>query len=750
MDYKSNRTLAESDAAIEFNGEYITPDQYEQQQREMMETLKGTFTKQRDDWIKHRSQSGVEKRMRMSDALYLGEESDSSGSSLEDTLVNGPRQKGRSAVTSAPRSKVVINIVRPKVDQAVARMCEILLPVDDRNWGIKPTPVPLAVSAMAGNFDPIVDPATGQQTQLSPNDQFQKFVKRMKDCAAAMEREIDDVLNQCQYNGEQRKLIENGVRLGTGCMLGPFPENSKARSWRPALDGTMKLEIKNGVVPASMSIDPWDVFFDPACGNDHQRGLGFYHRRLVTRREIRALKGVPGYDSEALSRVLLSKPTRTKVADGRLMRNVCEEDSYEMFVYYGHIEPEQMTMLTSSMGDPLHDVQDCVMAMIGDEIIGCIESWVQDGSLPLDVWCWRKSVDSPYGYSLPEELAHQSRVVIAAWRQVMDDAKFSIGGQLVLKKGQLIPTDGNYEIYPGKSWSASAEVDDVTKAMHMFEFTNHTQALLSIATAAMAFADQESSMPQIMGGDKGGAPETVGGMVMLYNNANGVLRMRVKLYDDCITGPHIRRHYDWQMAFNPKQEIKGDMEVDARGTTALLEKDIQNQATLNLANVTSNPRYQPFIDPKEELKVILKAFKVNPEDVMFTDDKIKQNADAAAKNPPQDPRILAAQMNLQGKQMDIQDRQQQRQSDMALAAEEMQTKRMQMAYNVERERADGEQNQAQMLMDREIAISKMQQDGILTQEEIASREKMNAINIDSKHQLFNAEAALRINTGAGI
>ncbi|MBM6712145.1 hypothetical protein H9X90_15635, partial [Faecalicatena contorta] len=165
-------------------------------------------------------------------------------------------------------------------------------------------------------------------------------------------------------------------------------------------------------------------------------------------------------------------------------------------------------------------------------------------------------------------------------------------------------------MYPQKVWLASDELDDVRQAMHSFEFANHSPALLGIATAAMQFADQETSMPQMMGGEKGTAPETVGGMIMLSNNANTVLRLRVKLYDDSMTRPHIRRHFDWQMANSPKMEIKGDMEIDARGSTALIEKDIQNQATINLANVTNNPRYQAFLDPKEELKVILKAFKV--------------------------------------------------------------------------------------------------------------------------------------------
>jgi hypothetical protein len=228
----------------------------------------------------------------------------------------------------------------------------------------------------------------------------------------------------------------------------------------------------------------------------------------------------------------------------------------------------------------------------------------------------------------------------------------------------------------------------------------------------MQFADQETSMPQLLSGEKGNAaPETLGGMQMLFNNAQTVLRLRVKLYDDAMTRPHIRRHFDWQMANSKKAEIKGDMEVDARGSTALLEKDIQNQATMNLANITSNPRYQAFLDPKEELKLILKAFKTNPADIMLTDAKIEANQQAMAQNPPPaDPRIESAKLMLQGKQMDIEARREKAQMDSQMQQAELAVKRESIAYNTERERGEAEQNMVEAQLTRELAIAKMQQD----------------------------------------
>lgn len=732
--------------AVMVGEEVMTPEQYEARQRQEVEALHAEFSKLRDRWVQHRAQSGVEARWRKATELYFGE-SEKATNELENTLRNGPPAR---KVADGNRSRVVINIVRPKVDQAIARMCEILLPVDDRNWGIKPTPIP-EVGDMTGDQRQTVDPATGQPTGLTADQEAKFVVDAAKKSAEGMERSIDDSLTECGFNGQSRKMVDNGVRLGTGIMYGPFPARQTSKVWIPRADGTQELQINESVVPASMSLDPWDTFFDPACGNDHQRGRGFFIRRNVTRKELRSLVGLPGYDAEAIRDVLRTNPCRVRVAEGRIMRDVVQEDSYELWQYHGEIEPEHMECLSSRTGDPLTDVSFGVLVMVNDKIIGAMESWVVDQTLPVDVWCWRKADDSPYGFGLPDELESQQRVVNSAWRQVMDNGRTSLGGQVVMKKGMVIPANGSYEITPNKIWLAKDDLDDVRQAFSVFEFNSHLEELLAIAQAAMQFADVESSMPQIMGGEQGSAPETVGGMVMLYNNANAVLRQRVKLYDDDVTRPHIGRYYDWKMANDPDANIKGDYEVDARGSSSLLEKDIQGQAWLNLSNITSNPRYAPHMKDRAELEGLLRAFRMNPAELMKDEELVAQEAQAQAQQgAPQDPRIVAAELQLQGKQMEIEDRKMQRDYDAYVSQLDAQTRQQNTAYQIERERAESEQAMISRQLDREVAIAKMESDGELSREELTRKERLEMLKLDQKNQLFNAEAALRVKTGSGI
>ena len=725
-----------TDVAYMVGDEVLTKEEFDTRQKGEIERLYSVFAKMRDQWIQGRAtNTDVEKRWRKNAQLYFGEHTNSTGE-FENTLRNGPPAR---KAQDGTRSRVVINIVRPKVDQAVARMCEILFPVDDRNWGIRPTPMPELADMMGSNAQ-TVDPATGQPTGFTANEEANAIMEAAKQAAEAMERSIDDSLTESKYNGESRKGIEDAVRLGTMVIYGPFPARQTSKVWLPQADGTQVLQVNESIVPASMRLDPWDCFFDPSCGNDHQAGRGFFMRRMATRKQLRQLVGLPGYDEEAIREVLRTAPQKLRVAEGRVIREMVNEDAYEMWTYHGEIEPEEMEMLSSRTGDPLTDVNFGVLVIVNDKVIGAMESWVADRTLPVDVYCWRKADDSPFGYGLPDELEHQQRVVNSAWRQVMDNGRTSLGGQIVIKKGMIIPQNGSYEITPNKIWLAKDELDDVRAAMTVFEFNSHLQELLAIAQAAMSFADMETSMPQIMGGEKGSAPETVGGMVMLYNNANAVLRQRVKLYDDTITRPHIGRYYDWKMANDPDPAIKGDYEIDARGSTALIERDIQNQALLNLANITNNPRYIPHLREREELKAILKAFKVNPEELLKPEDQVKQEMEAQAQQgAPQDPRIAAAQIKAE--------------VDMAKIADNKEVRAQQgqqIEYNRQREQAEYEIAMTEAGIERDLSLTKLGQDAQLTREQIAAKERLEALKIDSQRQIFNAEAALRVNTGAGI
>lgn len=734
----------------EETGNILTHGQVVAIKQEKLQRLYVTFAGMRDRWVQHRAALDVEQRWKKSNKLFHGDP-EIDAASLEATLKDGPSTNRNKP--AGPRSRVVVNIVRPKVEQATARMSEILFPVDDRNWAIRPTPLP-ELSQRIGNKAQTVDPNTGQPTGLTADDEAQAYVKAAKEASDHMQKSIDDSLTECEFNGECRKLIEDGVRLGCGVIKGPFPRHKRAKRWTH--DGTAaRLEILDKIVPASSRVDPWNVFFDPACGDNHQRGAGVWERIPVTRKEIRALVGVPGFDEDVIKAILRERPSKVHVAQNRVEQQVTQdESSYEMWQYTGEVEPEDLIELSERLGsdkdpDPLKDVSNAVVMMINNRIVGALDSWIVDDTLPYDAWTWRKSDDSPYGHSLPEELEHQQSVVNTAWRQLMDNARTTLGGQIVMRKSGVIPENGRYEVTPNKIWLAKDDVIDVQKVFYTFNFESHIDQLLKVAQAALNFSDLESGIPQMMGGEQGtSSPDTLGGMIMLYNNANAVLRRRVKMYDDQVTRPHLSRYYDYKMANDPDNRIKGDFEVDARGSSTLVERDIQNQAMINLANIMSNPRYAPHLKEREELKAILKSFRVNPDDLMKTEQQVQK--DMANTPPQQDPRIVSAEMQLKAKELDLTDSEKQRQFEADRNARDDDFRNRQLAYNAQREQAEFEIAQTDSAIKRDTALLRENNSMQISREANASRERLGLIKIETDRQIFNAEAQLRVQTGSGI
>jgi len=196
------------------------------------------------------------------------------------------------------------------------------------------------------------------------------------------------------------------------------------------------------------------------------------------------------------------------------------------------------------------------------------------------------------------------------------------------------------------------------------------------------------------------------------------------------------------MMYNEDEEVKGDFNIDARGSSALLVRDIQNQAFLNLLAAGSNPVYGAYIDTQKLFEKALQAQHIDPTEVLKSEDeleKIKEQQAAAAASPQQaapDPRIQAAQIRAQADQAKAQA---QNQGDMA----ELQT-RQQIAQ------LNHDAAMVELQMNREIEMLKLANTQHLSLEQIKAKLADTALRERGKKELFAAEENLKLSTGSGI
>jgi hypothetical protein len=790
------------------------PEVERERMEERLQTFGHSLAKQRDEWIRDRYSYGVDKRWIEDEDQYNGKDNINKAASQMMTSV----EQGYPVTTQGAkphRSTVFIGMTRQKTNAAEARVADILLPTDDRNWGITPTPNPYLMNMLkderpASDAGPVgqqmgqqqglpmeqpgmAPPPQGgmappQPTMAPPNipappppgmppeaatglaamamgpqgpqqvtDQAGQPM-RMKDVARAvmdmankkaeaMEREIEDQLIECDYNSELRKVIHDAAVLGTGVIRGPIVTNRVRKAWQPYTDAqgqqVHQIEIVEELAPASFRVDPRNVWPDPACGENIHRGKGVYEREQVTAKQIRELAKQPGFMKSQLRKVLEEGPKRSAT-----MQELKDEDQrdvardlYEMWTYWGEVEHDDLDAAGVDPGekDELKSVSACVI-MINSTVVKAFLNPLDGGDLPYDFFVWEKVSSSCWGYGIPYLMRSQQKVLNAAWRQMMDNAGVSSGPQIVMKPSVIQPADKQWQLSSRKVWYATDDVDDVSKAFATFEFSSHQAELAGIIKMATELVDQETGVPTILQGEKGAAPDTVGGMQMLMNSANVVLRRLVKQFDDMVTRPHIRRYYDYNMLYNEDEEVKGDFSINARGSSALLIRDIQNQAFLNLLAAGANPIYGMYLDTEKLFRKALQAQHIDPTDVFKSEEEIEQIKEQqkamANQPPPPDPRIEAANLRAQ---TDLQRAQMQNEGDMAEIQARMQ--RMQQ---------EAEIRMAELQMTREIEMLKMSNTQNLSLEKIKAQLADTAIKERGRKELFAAEQDLKIRMGSGI
>ena len=738
-------------AEISVEMEVMDPEAEREKMEERLQAFGHNMAKQRDDWIRIRYGYGVDKRWLEDEDQYNNKDNVNRAASQMMTSV----EQGYPVTTQHAkphRSTVFIGMTRQKTNAAEARVADILLPTDDRNWGIQPTPEPyLAGMTMTNEMaidprtgQPIIDPKTGQP--LRKKEVARAVMEMARKKAQAMQNEIYDQLIECDYNGELRKVIHDAARLGTGVVKGPVVMNRTRKAWQPYTDAmgqtVYQVDIVQELNPASLRVDPRNVWPDPGCGENIHDGKGIYERQRLTAKQVRDLVKQPGYMKEQIRKVLEEGPKKS--ATFQELRDEDQRDlardTYELWEYWGDVDHEDLEAAGVEAGekDELRAVNACVV-MINDTVVKAFLNPLDDGQLPFDFYVWEKVSGSCWGYGVPYLMRAQQKVLNAAWRQMMDNAGVSSGPQIVMNPNVISPADKQWQLSSRKIWFATDDMDDVRKAFATFEFDSHQAELAGIIKMATELADAETGVPVIMQGEKGAAPDTVGGMQMLMNSANVVLRRLVKQFDDMITRPHIRRYYDYNMMYNEDEEVKGDFQIDARGSSALLTRDIQNQAFLNLLAAGMNPVYGMYLDTQKLFEKALQAQHVDPAEVFKSPEEIErikeQQAQAAQQQPP-DPRIAAAQIRAQS---DIARVQAQNQGDMA----ELQT-RLQI------KQADITARREEMQLTREIEILKMANSQNLTLEQIKAKLADTAIRERGKKELFAAEQRLKLVAGSGI
>jgi hypothetical protein len=676
-------------------------------------------------------------------------------------LLHGQYEPGKAEEwRKAHRCALFFNVTRPKTNACEARLFDMLFPTDDKNWSIGPTPSPemesqlkaaraahsthkdLAdVAASEGKAD-LAQHASGIAGLAAKMEQELEATRaEAAKRARAMETEINDQLVESGYAAQMRDVIRDACRLGSGVVKGPIARADRTRrAWQEQPGQGYSLAWQEQPRPAFVRVDPWHFFPDPSAARPSD-SESFAERHLMTRKELRALAGQPGFDAEAIRRVLRTEPTASPpsyMADLRSMGTGEQSGGeaskrYLVWEYRGPLSPEDASGICACVGraedaeglDPLAEVQVCVWFCEG-ELLRFGFHHLESEEPIYSVFNLEQDEASPWGYGIPHLMRNEQEALNGAWRMLIDNAALTVSPQFVFDQAVLDPVNDDWTLKPGKAWLRRSDAVGNSPGIYTIDVPNHQDRLAQIIQLARTMVDDVTSISDLAQGDQASTTtQTFGGMALLLNSKNVVFRRFVRNFDDDITVPCILRMYDWNMQFTDKPWIRGDYEVEARGASTLLVREVQATNRMVLATLTAHPVLGQFLKPAQLLRSLAASMMIPADDIILSDEDIQRAAEEQQQQNgqgQQDPKLAIEQFKAQAQQQFLQ-------ADMQM--------RQQLAQ------LDGANKLKLAEIDRETALIKLAQDRELKIEDLKAKLHINQVQVDHSERAMAAEMGFK-------
>lgn len=461
--------------------------------------------------------------------------------------------------------------------------------------------------------------------------------------AEAMSKEIADQLTNADYREIMREVIQSGNLYGTGILKGPLVTTSISKRWATGEDGTRALmEIEN-ISPYLEFVRIWDIY--PDMEADKLEDCEYViQRHSYTKAQLRKLARRPDFDTDAIKAYVSENP------DGDCQRENFETDlsemgfkaqasgsqsqrRYELREFWGYVPAKELEEhLEREEGDDPGDLYGEVFAnvwVVGDIVIKATKAPVDGVLYPYFFYYYDKDETSIYGEGIASIMRDPQQLFNSSIRQMLDNAAICAGPIFEANLDLLADDEDPTDIRPfhvflrhGDGMNASAP------AIRSFSLASHTQEYMQMAELFSKYADETTAIPRYLQGQAqgatGGAGRTASGLSMMFGAANIMLKDQVKNFDDGITQPFIQAMFHWNMQFNDKESIKGDMEVEAKGSASLVAKEVHTERLTQLMQGTANPADMPLFDRAKMWRDVLKYFDLSP-DYIKTDEQIQQD-----------------------------------------------------------------------------------------------------------------------------
>lgn len=568
-------------------------------------------------------------------------------------------------IKKAGQSEIWMKLTDGKCHAAVAWIEDILLASGEEPWGVKATPEPelppermhaiaqqVMQEAMAEFAQglPVTPEAVRDRARQVRDEVMERMVADAKRDEEMLERRIKDVLVEGGFREAFKAFLDNMVTFPCGFLKGPVWEMRPSMAWQP--DGTAKVVDKPCLRWKAPS--PLDIFPAPlsvGCDDSY-----LCERHALTRRDLAALKGITGYDNEAIDQALddygrgglrewdiLVDTSRRNELEDKSNTVTDPEGRICAVQFWGYVQGQQLIDFGVSdemVQDPLADYAAEVW-IVGRHVIKAELNGDGLGRRPYYKASFRTRPGSFWGEGLPEVIADCQDMANDAARALANNQAIASGPQVGVDVGQFAEGEVLTEMFPWKLWQFDMSRNTTSRPpMWFFQPQSLVQELLRVYEFFSGEADEKSGIPRYLSGDNptGGAAGTATGLSILQGNASKSIKRVIGGIDTNVTEPAVQRTFEILLESGLLPTYQGDVKIIARGASALVAKE---QAMLRRNEFLQIVNASPLIQEIMGLPGIADLLRAHVRDLAIgADDAIPSGEDIRRKQ-----QILAAQQH---------------------------------------------------------------------------------------------------------
>ena len=541
------------------------------------------------------------------------------------------------------RSQVYVGLTRTKVLAAYSRITDLLFQPGQDFFSIEKTPI---------SKQPVVERQLAETAALEIQQAAEQVgtagieelvMARLQELTEEVEEETDRrvenmhqaILDQSKESNLEQKMkdaIMEQVIFGTGAMKAGTLKVEKDHMYMTNEEGVPELFIEEYPMPEMEAVSIFDLYPDPhATSVNDMRDI--FRRHIISRTEFNALKDYPGFNVDLINECIEMNPEGNHdeaqhEIDRRNIANVNDSNTntekFEVLEFWGSLNGYDLQDAGIEFGDEddLSMEYDANIWIVSGKVIKAQLNPLPGGVIPYFIFPYEKNPHAFWGTGVPRMMRDSQATMNAATRIYLDNVALSSGPMVEVNTDIMASGEDPTELYPWRVFLREGG-DGNQPMVRFYQPQSNSPALVSVIELFRRFADETTALPSYTHGQtQSSLNRTATGISILMSNANIVLKSVIKNIDDFLTQPMIRSLYDWNMTWNQDKNVKSDMRIIAKGSTALIQKEVQSQRLLQFLSLINNPIDAQMVDREKLLTDIAKSLDIDPDEVIKSQEEL--------------------------------------------------------------------------------------------------------------------------------